>query len=289
MHGVRSQREIDFSKQSSLPGPSPGTEYKHWSTVQTLLNRLDFEAERLAIFGDRLHEYLAQGTVDEAEWRAIEPRLRREHDRQEFLERKRKIQAAIREKLLSSFIQEHVPIEFDFQKGLLKRRIEMLLWEGKEESLQAYLTDVLELGLEKADKKQKREQRKGGYALYTWSVLVGTIKVGIVLGAFSVSKTKFETVAIALIILTYQMVEGYFGDLGISTLLTKDESRLASKRIRRLLKEEMPEEVAQREMEEERILEKASHRTMVLTLIQAGFSLVIFSITFFELIFEGIF
>lgn len=164
----------------------------------------------------------------------------------------------------------------------------MLLWEGKKENLQAYLTDVLELGLEKADQKQKREHRKGGYLLYGWSALVGAIKVGIVLGAFSVSKTKFETVVVAFLILIYQVIEGGNGDLHIFMLLSMDEFRVASKRIRRLLKEEMPDEVAEREMEEERTLEKTSHRTVVLNLIQAVFSLIIFAITIFELVFDGI-
>jgi hypothetical protein len=46
------------------------------------------------------------------------------------------------------------------------------------------------LVLEKADNKQKSEERPSGYAPYTWIVLVGAIKVAIVLGAFSAFQSK---------------------------------------------------------------------------------------------------
>lgn len=292
-HGVRSQR--DSATKQDLPArPSPTTNgahahgYQSWSSAYELVNRLESEAERLEIDPDQLREYFAQGTIRESEWQALEPELTREHDGHEFLERKRKIQAAIRGKLVSNFIEQHASTRFNWEKHSLKRRIEMLLWESRREALQSYLTDVLEVGTEGADKNQKREQRKGGAALYTWAVIVGTIKLGIVLGAFSVSKTRFETVVVALIVLTYQMIESHSSDWNVHALLNNWEFRVASRRIRRLLKEEVPEEVAERELEEEQAFEKASYRSSIGTLIQAIFGLIIFAIALFELVFEGV-
>jgi len=286
-HGVRSQREINAARQRSSTSPSPTTAQNSSYAVYELLARLDV-AEGLDLYSDQLQEYVADGTVSEADWRFLEPELRREQEQKEFLAAKRKVQTAIRDKALSDFVR-NVPAKYEFQREGLKKRVELLLWEGKRDELSAYLKDALELGIEKADQKERRDKRPHGYGLYIWFVLVGLVKVGIVLGAFSVCRTRFETVVVALLILTYQLIDRSFQSLDFFGIVRAEQARTASKRIFRLLKEEAPEPIVEREKEEQETIERDSHRMEILALIHGLFSLIIFAITLFELVAEAIF
>jgi hypothetical protein len=290
--GAKPQREIEASKPKSTAVPTSTTmsedSFGPWDTVSTFISQLDYEADRLAIHGQRLEEYLGAGVIRNDEWKAIETQLSQEREHQEYLERKRKIQEAIRGELISRFIQEHVPTKYDYQKESFRERIEQFLWEGKAEDLNAYLMDVLQLGLERANEKERRKYRKGGYLGYTWQVVTGVFQVGIVLGVFSVAKTRFETIVFALIILTYQTIRSHFQGLGTALLGSVTVFREESMTIRRLLKERTPETIAERENEEGRELEKATHRTQISTLIQTVFSLIVWAIALFELVVEGI-
>ena len=190
----------------------------------------------------------------------------------------------VRAQIVEEWIADNVASGSDFEKDRLKRDIEFSLRDGHEVDLRAYLSDVLEFGLRKADKKRRRKQwGDGGYIGHAWVALQGIARLAIVIGIFSAAQTKFESIVFASLVLIYELVSNAVSGQAITASLFRLEMENHFKRVRRLLKEEvsLTDDEVQYEQKDKNF--RDLNRNGMRFWITVGFSAVIWLIAIWKL------
>jgi len=245
--------------------------------VEELLNSLNYKARWLQLSDEEIEHFTSKGRFAKDWWNDIEPHLA-QRDRERELDRSRRyFETAVRDKLISDFLDNHVRTQDKYAKDTLGREITLYLDQNRTEELQRYLYDVLELGLDKAHKKRKWDQWRGGYVGHVWELAKGSARLAIVIAIFGVADSRYERVVFSLLILIFNSLDAgfrahFFNAWRIAVSL---DSQFA--RTRRLLKEELSLSDRQANFEEEggeeEILRKSNRMTVRLYINGAFVSL----------------
>jgi hypothetical protein len=144
---------------------------------------------------------------DENAWEQLKPVMTEER-RNAFLQRrKHEFQNQMRRRLITKWIKENTGIEDHYEVTALCTRIEILWRLDRREELTTYLCDVLRSGVKSANKESKRRQR-GSWAqfVYVYVVIRGLVYVAAVVAILSVAETRFQKVALSVLIMIVNML-----------------------------------------------------------------------------------
>jgi PHD/YefM family antitoxin component YafN of YafNO toxin-antitoxin module len=244
--------------------------------------QLTDEEARLYIFGKaRPYAY----AISHQDWEALQSLLADEVNKRHLDSVRHFLEEIVREAIVTEWIEKNVN-GTEIDKRRLKSDVEFHLRDGREADLRAYLSDVLEIGLKKAQQKQERKlQGDGGYVGHVWVAVQGLVRLGIVVGVFSVAQTKFETAAFAILVLIYESISNIAS--GQARAMTGFWLAVEAhfKRIRRLLKEELSEpEREMRHEEEQELMRFAAREFRVRFWIRAGCSSLVWILALWKLL-----
>jgi hypothetical protein len=121
-------------------------------------------------------------------------------------------------------------------------------------------------------------------AKYIWEVVKDIIALAVILGAFSVANTKFETVVIAMLVFIYLTLTAYFMGWGKLNFAFLDFFIKNEQNMRKLLKEKISEYEEEAENEAFKKYTDMKDKTEKLAFINAIYIFIAYLITLFILI-----
>jgi hypothetical protein len=297
-HGRQRQREINRARQTTALGILQRSESEeapdNYSRVKDLIENYKYKA--LLLTQEELDRYVSGGVVTLEDWQELRSLGDREEREARLKKARRELEDAVRNDVISRFIHQN------FENGMvataqatLRPEINTLLHEGKEIELSNYLCNVLRLGLEGARKKKEKIWRGGwvgesgwqfggAYWGLLWEALSGLFRVAITLGVLLAAHSKFETIVFALLLL---IVNGVWDLLSSRpALLLASEAHLhdESKRLRRLLNDEPPDEVQESDARDDREFQKMQKRFMLQGYIRGAFAFIAWLIVIVNLL-----
>jgi hypothetical protein len=287
--GYRAERDSVYRFRIAMTAEAKKDEREvRAKLIDDLFFALEMKASRLVLTDEDIARWFSDtwpaGWVEE-EWKNLKPRLEEEHGKQDRERRRRFLETAVRGQLISEWIEQNLKAETEISKEVLKSEIEAFLKEDWTERLREYLRNVLELGPKKARRKLKRKRwGDGGYLGHAGVVLKGIARVIIVAGVFAVAESKFQTIIFALLIMTHESIESAFLANGRGTTEMGIGIDNQFKRIRRLLREEEPEEDREARVEAEEELLKNWGRGTIRFYIHGFFLLLVWAITLWKLL-----
>jgi hypothetical protein len=191
---------------------------ERWSS---LLGITEEDLDRIGVFDQPLS--LVPSAVNREEWWRLVPLLAEESESRTMEQRRKRFQRAIREKLVDRWLDEHTSIAKEaFQRTRVQTEVERLVASDDIEEAVTYLRDVITLGVKKADRKGSMEGWGIGAGTlwgHAWTALLGVARLLIALGLLSIAQSKFESVVFAMLILTYNLIDGAFQNIGHSLLV----------------------------------------------------------------------
>ena len=171
-----------------------------------------------------------------------------EEERAEELRGERKwLATALRGKAISNWLTQNVANATDFEKREVTAEIERLFKNRCYDDLEEYLSDVLEHGPAKA--QRRRSHTTTTIADAVWIVLTGLARFAVALAVLNIAQTQFETVVFSLLLLIYATTQSQTVWDGSIMQLTQAATAWQLLRIRRLLKDDI--EPAEQEAEQE--------------------------------------
>jgi hypothetical protein len=264
----------------SIPVTAPTPE----TLIDDLLGNLEAKAHRLSLSDDEIAPFFGLLYPLKEHWDALQPSLvEQEKQRsQRFLHTY--LEASVREKLISDWVERNVNAK-EYDKTALKREMDSYVREGRTEDLRVYLSDVLEVGLKKAQSRRKwRQWGDGGYVGHVWEALTGLVRVAIVVGIFGAAQTKFETIVFAMLVMIYYAIYGASSGLVQIVQGVAFGADNQFKRMRRVLKEEIAAVDREIEYEGEQELLKEAIRGKVRFWIRTAFFSVIWLVAIWKLV-----
>lgn len=295
-HGKQRQREINEERQQSTASGDPQDTtsdeptdyYSRYERVKDLIWDYKFKAFHLT--QEELDQYISKGIVSSEDWQELRSLGDREEHEARLKKIRRDLKDAVRKDVISSFVYRNcqngkAPSAKYALEPDIATEIATLLHEGKEESLQFFLTDVLQSGLEAARKKREKTSHRGwvgesGWELggaywgFAWETMRGLFTVAIVLVVLSAARSPFETIAFALLLLIYNATLYGFDALPTLGFATAVLFAREFQRVRRLLNDEPPDEIRESEKRDEREFQKAEKRMVVVGYIRGTFALI---------------
>jgi hypothetical protein len=232
--------------------------------VKLLFATLNYQLEQFHLSDDEILR-LAKGHLTEEAVQNVRPHLEQRAQQRALDRHIEYFEAEVRAGLVTEFVQKHVKAKNDYAKQRFAREIAEEIGQGKRVELEPYLIDVLDLGLERAKEKRKRESKESNsrYIAYAWSVLKGLIRIAVVIAVFGIADSKFQTVVFALLIMTYNGLEGAVSSQGYLTLQMVTALNEEFARLRRLMKERLSSFDEEIQSEETQKLIKAANKSTV--------------------------
>jgi hypothetical protein len=266
------------SMSTPVTAPTPET------LIDDLLGDLVAKAHWLNLSDDEITPFLDLGYPTKEQWDALQPSLVEQEKQRSQRVLHTYLEASVRKKLISDWVERNVDAK-EYDKKELKREIDFYVREDRTEDLRVYLSDVLEVGLKKAQSRRKRKQwGDGDYVGHVWEALTGIVRVAIVVGIFVAAQTKFETIVFAMLVMIYYAIYG--ASSGYLQIIQGVAFGVDNqfKRIRRALKVEIPAVDREIEYEGEQELLKEASRGKVRFWIRAAFFYVIWLVAIWKLV-----
>jgi hypothetical protein len=232
--------------------------------VKLLFATLNYQLEQFHLSDDEILR-LAKGHLTEEMVQNVRPHLEQRAQQRALDRHIEYFEAEVRAGLVTEFVQKHVKAKNDYAKQRFAREIAEEIGQGKRVELEPYLVDMLDLGLEKAKEKRKRESKESNsrYIGYAWSVLKGLIRIAVVIAVFGIADSKFQTVVFALLIMTYNGLEGAASSQGYLILQMVTALNEEFARLRRLMKERLSSFDEEIQSEETQKLINAANKSTV--------------------------
>lgn len=249
--------------------------------IDDLLSFLELKVHRLYLSDDEIARFLGLRFPTKADFDAVLPSLIEEGKQRSQRDLRTRLEESVREKLISDWVESNVNTKRDDKEGL-KREIDLYVKERRMEDLRVYLSDVLEVGLKKA--QSRRTRKLWGDVRHVWEGLTGLVRVAIVLGIFGAAQTKFETIVFAMLVMIYHAIYGTSSEClqiihGVASGVDNQ-----FKRIRRVLNAEATPADRGLEYEREQKLLKDATRREVRFTIRSVFLSVIWWIAIWKLV-----
>jgi hypothetical protein len=174
------------------------------------------------------------------EWHRLKPAIE-----QEWAEKaKQHYRKAIREWVISNWVKQNTSAR-EYALKSMCIMTEIYLKEEREVELRAYLTDVIEVGKDAADKRLERKNSLRGFLAdlsgTDWLRLICEISyklayVVLAMWLFAAASSRFERVALALLLMTYNyLLFGRTWDV-LNRMFLQDAEYERFREIRRVLK-----------------------------------------------------
>ena len=143
-----------------------------------------------------------EATTQNEAWREVKAQARLEFEKAVLEQRKKYFQTLLRQSVINEWIEKNVGMKGGADVAQLRSTIEYFIAADRIPALKLYLSDVLTHGLKVAEKNVKK-RRTGGWAWlgYSFAVIKGLIYVVAVLAILSVAESRFEKVAMAVLVL----------------------------------------------------------------------------------------
>lgn len=224
-------------------------------------------------------------TTGKQAWKELKVFAEQERKQLVLERRKRYIQTLLLQYLVNEWFKRNTSIKDGVEIRKTADALKGLLKDNHIKEAKLYLTDVLSLGVKRAEKQQRKRYR-GGWAwiIYAFTAFRGLIYTGVVLAIFNVANSKFEKVSLALVVI-----------IGNMLLTNRDTDLLYRLRIsgvrdrqfnelRRFFR--LPEDEQEREVKEEARFEadKSLARTAISAYIGLLFAGIVWIICAVELI-----
>jgi hypothetical protein len=239
------------------------------------VDRLDLTDEEIASVTEK--------HWDKAYWEEIQGLLAAEDRARQSAGSRRYFQDKMREKLVIDFVTKHGQKDDRDERNKAESLITVYIQTDEREALQSFLNDVEQLGCKGANAKRKKDQAARGYVGHAWTALVGLVRLAVVVGVFSVATSRFETIVFALLILIYNSVESNFGIYRMFWLREAMDMEANFKKVRRLLKEDLPQDEREAMFEKEQREGKDWSRQTTRSLIHYVFLFLTWAIALWEL------
>lgn len=173
--------------------------------VERLLSDIKTKVDWLAITDEEIEQLgVFEDSYDREEWRWLDRFLRTEYDERRRENARLRFQGAIRNALIYNWLQKNTNVKSEWESKRIADTVWTDLRDDARENLTEYLCDVVTLGLDKADEKRKKAKVGRWYwGLIVWTVLVALVRLALVFGIVESAQNKFETIVLAMLVLTY--------------------------------------------------------------------------------------